>query len=390
MKTPTTYFILLLMLLASCGSNTQKNTSASEGGEASASEPADVVLTDAQTKSLDLKFGTIPVHVFSGEVPVNGRLVCPPQSRAAVTAYRGAVVRRILVTEGQNVRRGRPLAYLSHPDFLELQNRYQAAARRVSFVAQEYLRQKKLYEQKVAAGKDFQQIQSEYYSLTGEIRNLISQMRLLGIDVMAVKAGKIVTEVPVVSPISGSVEKINVETGEYADPQKPMFHIMNTSNLYADLLIYEKDLPKLHIGRRVVLRLQALPGVVLHGTVGSIGKTFEENPKAVHARVRLSGHTAGLIDGMYVSGNLSSQEERSAAVPEEAVVDEQGKSYIFTMKKAAKGRTFSPIEVRKGRVEDGFVEIQLLQALPPDTQIALNGAYYLMSEMKKAETGDDD
>jgi cobalt-zinc-cadmium efflux system membrane fusion protein len=382
--------IIILLLLASCRGTALRESAAPADEEAAVPEITDVSLTESQVKSLDLNIGPLPNHVFSGEVPVNGRLVCPPQSRAAVTAYQGAVVRRIVVVEGQNVRRGQPLAYLSHPDLLDLQNRYQTAAYRLRFVAQEYARQKKLYEQKVGAGKDFEQTQSEYLSLTSEVRNYISQMRLLGIDVKAVSAGKTVTEVPVVSPISGSVEKINVETGGYADPQNPMFSIMNTSRMYADLFVYEKDIPKLHPGRRVTLRLQARPGVWLHGTVSSVGKSFDEETKTVCARVRLSGHTPGLIEGMYVSGSLSSQQELSSAIAEDGVVDEQGRSYIFTGRKTPRGWTFSPVEVQKGRTEDGFVEIRTAQPLPQGARVALNGAYYLMSEMKKAETGEDD
>ena len=43
------------------------------------------------------------------------------------------------------------------------------------------------------------------------------------------------------------------------------------------------------------------------------------------------------------------------------------------------------IEVVKGISDRGFIEIKLLEKLDSDVHIALNGAYFLLAEMKKAE-----
>ena len=42
------------------------------------------------------------------------------------------------------------------------------------------------------------------------------------------------------------------------------------------------------------------------------------------------------------------------------------------------------------REEKGFVEIQPAHTPQSGTQFALSGAYYILSEMKKAETGEED
>jgi cobalt-zinc-cadmium efflux system membrane fusion protein len=43
-----------------------------------------------------------------------------------------------------------------------------------------------------------------------------------------------------------------------------------------------------------------------------------------------------------------------------------------------------------GIEEDGWVEVKLLEPLPDGAQVAWNNAYYLISEMKKSQTSDDD
>ena len=47
---------------------------------------------------------------------------------------------------------------------------------------------------------------------------------------------------------------------------------------------------------------------------------------------------------------------------------------------------FQPVEIITGIEEDGWVEVKLLEPLPEDAMLALNNAYYLISEMKKSQT----
>ena len=76
------------------------------------------------------------------------------------------------------------------------------------------------------------------------------------------------------------------------------------------------------------------------------------------------------------------------------IIEEEGKSYIFTAEKHEEdGKTewsFKPVEVITGEENEGWVEIKLLEPLPEDAKVAWNSAYYLIAEMKKGETGDDD
>jgi cobalt-zinc-cadmium efflux system membrane fusion protein len=46
--------------------------------------------------------------------------------------------------------------------------------------------------------------------------------------------------------------------------------------------------------------------------------------------------------------------------------------------------------VTRIREEKGFVEILPARTPQSGTQFALSGAYYILSEMKKAETGEED
>ncbi len=80
------------------------------------------------------------------------------------------------------------------------------------------------------------------------------------------------------------------------------------------------------------------------------------------------------------------------ALPEDAIIVEEGKPYIFIAEVHQERESektewmFRPIEIRTGASDEGWVEINLLEPLPNGAKVAWNKAYYLISEMKKSET----
>ena len=254
----------------------------------------------------------------------------------------------------------------------------------------EYERQQKLYEEQVSSGKTYQKTQADYYMLKGTVLNLEAKLKLLHLDPSKIAHGTIYEKVPVLSPIDGYVEKVEIMTGQYVEPQKPMFEVVNNDRIHADLMVFEKDVYKVKEGQKVVFTVESLPGEPMTATIFAVGKSFEQNPKAVHIHANIDNKRGVLIPGMYITGRIATNNELVDALPEKAIVNEGGKSYIFTAEKEGDGWLFTPLEIISGQKEDGWIEINLLSPLDSDTKVAWNGAYYLLSEMKKDETGDDD
>lgn len=386
------YFIissLLLVSMVSC-SNKAPVTEKEEEESETSGEMVPVSLTSTQVKALSIKADTMARYLFKDAVEVNGYLNVPPQNKASVTAIIGANVSSINVFEGDKVGKGQLLAYLSHPNLLDIQTEYLNSVNRLEFSQKEYLRQKKLYEENVGSGKAYQKSRSDYFALKSNVLNLEAKLRLLNLDPGKIKQGTIYEKVPVLSPIEGYVEKVDIQTGQYVEPQTPLFEIVNNDKVHADLMVFEKDVAKVKKGQKVVFNVETIPGEPLMATIFAVGKTFEQNPKAVHVHADINNKKGELIPGMYITGRIATSNRFADALPEEAVVKEAGRSYIFTVRTESDKWTFTPVEVITGDEEDGWIEIKLLSTLKPGEKIAMNGAYYIISEMKKSETGDDD
>tara|TARA_Y100000310_G_scaffold345493_1_gene465620 strand:- start:3251 stop:4423 length:1173 start_codon:yes stop_codon:yes gene_type:complete len=386
----------MVSVFSGCGSKTADNLEEAshehkEGEEGHGEEGmAEVHLSDMKFQSLDIKVDSLPTRAISGVVEANGQLEVPPQHEATVTAILGANVTSIKVIEGDHVNKGQVLGYLAHPNLSSIQSNYVRAYSQLQYLEKEHERQKKLYEENVGSGKTYQQTLADYQTMKGEAKGYEAQLKQLNLDVEKIRSGDIYEYVPVVSPIKGYIEKVEVQLGQYVDPQTVMFRIVNTDHLHADLMVFEKDVYKVKKGQKLTFTVESVPGTTLTAEIYSVGKQFEQNPKAVHVHAEIDQKEDFLIPGMYINGRIHTGEKPVLALPESAIIEEEGKPFIFIAEVHQEdGETewsFRAVEIRTGLVDEGWVEINLLEPLPESAKVAWNNAYYLISEMKKGST----
>ncbi len=353
-------------------------------------EEGTVHLSALKFKNLGIKVDTLPTRSLSELVDVNGRLALFPQHKAIVTAVLGANVTDIKVIEGEKVKKDQVLAYLSHPNLTNLQTAYIRAYNQMQFLEKEFERQKRLYDEGVSSGKIYQQTKADYRATKGEVKGFEAQLKQLNIDVRKIRDGSIYQTVPVVSPIDGNIKKVLVQIGQFVNAQAEILRIINIDHVHADLMVFEKDVNKVKEGQKVSFTVESVPGETLSGKIFAVGKNFEQNPRIVHVHAEIDQKDLLLIPGMYINGRIYTQDATVMALPEEAIIAEEGKSYIFMAEAHEEDGQmeweFTPVEITTKASHEGWVEINLLETLPEGAQVAWNNAYYLISEMKKSET----
>lgn len=381
-----------------------------EGGheEEGAHEEDMVSLTPMQREAINLQLGTLQYKNLSTAIKGTGEIELPPQNEANISAIVGGNVYKINVIEGDKVQKGQTLALLEHPDFVEMQVDLQESASRLNYLEKEFKRQQNLYEQKVGSGKAFQEAQAEYTSAKARIAGLKSKLSILNLNSSKILQGEIYRFIPVISPISGFVKGVNIKIGQYVAPQEMLFGVVDNSHIHADLMVFEKDVSKVKKGQKVTFTVANGPQGNYTGKIYAVGKTFEEDPKAVHVHVEIEGNTANLIPGMYIEGRIAVDDMSVLALPEAAIVSEGEESFIFIKteeagheeKNGGKGKegtseehdpskenwTFKRVPVVTGAQDNGWIEVRLSEPLPEGVQVAYNGAYKLISEMGKGET----
>jgi membrane fusion protein, heavy metal efflux system len=421
MKTKIFIAFISIVTIMSCNSN---NSDGHEGDEHEEQSPEGVVvLNEKQREALDLKLGVFQMRNLTTVVKTNGQLEVPPSSIANITAIIGGNVKEIKVFHGDKVTKGQQLVVLEHPDYIALQEDFAVIANRLEYLEQEYERQKELFENNVGSGQEYQLAKSEFNTAIAKYEGLKSRLQLVRLSPEKVKAGTISNTISIVSPINGFVNDINIKVGTYVDAKDIMLEITDNSSIHADFMIYEKDVRLVREGQKVHFTVSNRPEEELMGTVFAIGKEFEANSRAVHIHAKINDKISNLIPGMYISGHLHTDEKYTRSLPNDAIVTEGTKSYIFIQDNEAfeehghdefaesedehiedenhEGHehgdeddrggledlmAFRMIEVIPGLKDEGYTEIHLINSLPENTQVVMNAAYYLLADMKKEET----
>jgi len=346
----------------------------------------EVKLTQKQIDILGITIDQLSEQNLGGFIEVNGKLGVPPQNEAIVTSILGANINIIKAVEGDKVKKGQVLAYISHPSIITMQTNYLQTYNKLTFLEQDYKRQKKLYEANVGSGRDYQLAQSAYSSATGLTKGLASQLALLGISAQRVRNGTISQVAPIRSPINGFIEKVKIKTGQYVQPQTALFEVVNTDHIHADLMVFEKDISKVKNGQTVQFTIESIGSKELTAKIYSVGKSFEEGPKALHVHAEIENKDKNLIPGMYVNARIITKNTLMQALPEDAIFQEGEQYFVFTAEKEADGSWgFIPKEVLIKNTSNGFTAFDFVSPIEKGVLVAQSGAYYLMAELKKSE-----
>lgn len=346
----------------------------------------EVHLNQAQFKAAGIKLGTFSKKNLNEVISSNGYTKLPPQNQADVSVHASGIVKSIKVEEGQKVQKGQVVATIESPEFAKLKEAYLNAKSNLNYLKSDYERQQTLDEEGVNARKTYQKAKSDYEMETAKYASLQRQMSLLNLSSSPNSAAV----VNVLAPISGYVTEINIRIGSAISAGTSMLNIVDNSKLHVDLLVYEKDLYKVQKGQKVRFILTNQSNKEIVGTIFSIGKAFENDTKAVAIHAEIDNKGEQLISGMYVNALIDLGTNAVFALPLESVVKADGRSFIFVLEKNDSGDDeshFKRVEVKEGTSQLGFVQVNMLQKIEPDAQIAVNGAYYIQSHLTKTQGG---
>lgn len=381
------WMVSLSLMLAGCGDNTGDSVPA-EAHDHEANKPKDEVhLTARQMEIMGIEMGQMEEQSLAETIKSNGHLRLPPQKKASVSAVMGGRVKDVFVLPGDEVKKGQLLATLEHPAFIEMQEQYLSARGDLEYTQQEYERKEKLYKDSISSARSLQLAKSKFTAAQARYNGLKSKLHILNVNVGALDDGRFTEAIPILSPISGHVRLIQVNIGKYVQPQQQMFEIVDNDHIHMDLLVFEKDVHKVKDGQKVLFKLTDHDDSLYQGTIFSLGNAFEENPKAMSVHAEIDNKSGALMPGMYVTARIITATRKVKALPDDAIVEDGGLSFVFVLKPGS-GKDeseFKKVEVKTGIKDMGYTEAELMYKLPDTVKIVTNGAFYLLAQMKKGD-----
>ncbi len=348
--------------------------------EAPAASPKDenvVTLTDAQLKNAPVVTTVLSLQKISSVLKLNGMIDVPPQNLVSVSIPLGGYLKSSSLLPGKPVSKGQVIAVIENPQFIQLQQDYLMAKSKNHFAQLDYNRQKTLNQSQATSDKVMQQAQSEMNSQKILMNSLAQQLRLININPGSLNSGSIQKSVPVYSSINGFVSKVNVNIGKYVNPSDVLFELINPDDIHLNLKVYEKDLANLKKGQRFAAYTNAEPDKKYYGEILLISK--DVNPGGwAEVHCHFEKYDQSLVPGMYMNAEIETSTSFSNAVPEESIVNFEGKDFVFVEEKK---QTYRLTPVIVGETENRFVQIINADDFK-NKKIVIRNAYTLLMKLK--------
>lgn len=178
------------------------------------------------------------------------------------------------------------------------------------------------------------------------------------------------------APRSGMIGYRQVEVGSIVQPGQKLLSIVDNSRIYVDCQVSEQDLGALAVGMDVAVQIESL-GKTFPGKIIYISPANDTQNQAFSLRIALNNPDSTVRAGMFTRTIINSVLRPSTlVVPKEAVLNKNGKSYVYVINSQ---NTVEERNVQIGAQGDQMIEI--LSGLNEGEQIAISNLSRLRSGM---------
>ena len=425
--------LLLIVFFTGCNGKEEINNESndvhseeSEHKEEGDAHENEVALSDEQIRLMGIELSKLESQNISGYIKVNGEIMMNQDNESKVGSIIPGRVKKIYVKEGSYVRAGQTLALIENPDLINVQVDYINAKNDFEFAKQEYDRQQKLSNDNIGSKKNLAEIESNYKRALANYKTLEEKLSTYKIsksrfdNIYTDTTADLQRNYSITAPISGNVISRMITIGQYVEPSMDMFHIVNTTTVFVDLSIFEKDLSHIKVGQKVSIEAGSNPDKTYDGKVSFINKVFDDKNRTVKVRVTVNNKSQELYPFMFVTAKIYVNDDNVLALPVSAIESEGENKYIFVKTderkkiethaehsgedehedgeehkegdedKGEEGIVFKKYQVNTGISDDKFIEIFPIEELREGSEVVSKGTFYLKSELMKGELGEHD
>lgn len=287
--------------------------------------------------------------------------------KADVATSLNSEILSILVEEGDIVHKDQVLAVLDSKD---LEDDYQKAQTALNQSKFNYEAAKSLYEEGAISKEDFVKAENSYKS-----------------DQITVNSFNISDKVNIKSPIAGTVTRVNVNIGRYANDtenKEPMFVVEDLQNLEMNVRISEFDISKIKVGQKVEITSEVLGNQAVDGVVSRISPTGELKDQSskemvIPVQIDVNKGNTNLIAGVTAKATIEIETRSNVlTVPIDAILEDPntGDNYVMVLD----GTKLKKISVELGLEGDFNVEIAS-GALSEGDKVVLNPTFDMTDGM---------
>jgi cobalt-zinc-cadmium efflux system membrane fusion protein len=352
--------------------------SCSPSKDASQTAPAastGVTLTAAQRSHIRLY--TVAPLPFQHMIQAPGVVDFDNDQATAVLSPFSGPVTQTLVSLGQHVDKGQPLAIVQSGDFASAVGAYRKAAVTADNARKLAEADRDLVAHNGVSQREAAQAQVDAASAEADRVAALQALASLNVDkgaIRAIQAGHDVVRAggTIRAPIAGTIVDKSVTPGQLLQAgTSPAFTVANLSRVWVQAQIASADVAVVAVGDQADIDTGA---GITHGVVDNVGASVDPNTRAVLARVVVANPAGALKKQMYVAVSIrSAQTKTGLLVPVSAVLrDDENLPFVYVEQPDG---SFARRHVTGG-YSDGQ-HYQLTDGVSAGDKVVVDGALFL-------------
>jgi RND family efflux transporter MFP subunit len=270
-------------------------------------------------------------------------------------------IRELMVDyTGQAVQKGQPLFTLYSPQLLTAENEFLLALK-----SRDQMQQSQIADARQRADE-----------LVAAAQQRLTLWDLSSTDLVELNRDRQPhSTVTFTSPAGGFVVEKQALRGMHVTPGQTLYKIADTSVVWVEADLYEKEIPLLRVGQSATVKVDAYPNDRFTGRVAYIYPYLDENTRTNRVRYQLANRSGRLKPGMYVAVEIAGAAAEGIVIPRDALLDSGTEQVVFV---ATGGGMFEPRHVKVGhQTGDG---VQVLEGVQDGEQVASGAAFFIDSE----------
>lgn len=329
-----------------------------------------------------LKIGEPQVHDVANSLQVAARVETDASRVARIGSPVAGRIIKLLVLEGQNVRRGAVMATLHSTDLSDTQFAFIKAFSQQNLAQQATRRAEELVKADVIGSAELEKRRAELLQASTEASAFRAQLHGLGMSDAAIKkletTRQLNADYPIVASISGTVLERKVTIGQIVQPAEMAFLVADLSNVWLVADVPEESAGLLHKGMHVIVNIPALPDEKVEGKLSYVSPVVDPSTRTVQVRMDVPNPHGIYKPAMLANMTFVDHSERRLTVPSTAIVRENNKNHLFIQEAPDR---FILREVTLG--EEYGDQYVLEDGVKPGEKIVLDGTFHLNNQRKQ-------
>ncbi|MDJ0807718.1 MAG: efflux RND transporter periplasmic adaptor subunit [Gammaproteobacteria bacterium] len=182
--------------------------------------------------------------------------------------------------------------------------------------------------------------------------------------------------IPIYAPAKGVMTQLQAREGMYVKPEMEIFTIVDPSVMWVLVDVFEYQIDWLREGLTTEMRVPAYPGRTWEGKVDYIYPDLDPQARTLRVRLAFTNPDGKLKANMFAEVVIYGGPKHDVLqIPVDALIETGERASVI---KALGGGRFQPVDVVKGTMRAGRVEI--LEGLEEGDKIVVSGQFLIDSE----------